>query len=124
MPAQKGWMLMHDEGYMMTIMDFPGGESEEVRKQFFDENFDGSVMGVGGRDNISVRDVEVKGTTVEVARFSQTQGGQKTTSAVVDVTGEDDIGLLLIMLSRPGSSDDFTDEEIVDFLEPIQLGTE
>lgn len=120
----KGWMLQHEDGYMMTVMDFPGAESKEVRRQFFDENFDGSVMGVGGRDDVTVQDVQVQGTTVEVARFSQTQGGQTTSSAVIDVTGEEDIGLLVIMLSRIGKSNAFTDEEIVEFLEPIRLGNE
>ena len=119
----NGWMLT-DAGTAIMIMDIGTGDSEEVRNQFFDENFDGSVFGMGGQDDKTVSTLEVQGTTVDVSQYTQTQGGTTSSIAIIDITAEEDVGLLLLMLTEPNSSDGFTDEKITSFLEPIRLGGE
>jgi len=126
--GMENYVLMDFEiGMTATIYYFDNVDSddaEEARRAFFDPEIDVGFMGMGEREDEKLGTIRIGSRDRQVMRFIQknisfgTEELQKQNagpSAAVDITAEEDPGLLLVVFMQPGGEFDIPDDDILDF---------
>ena len=124
-------------GYAVIFQYFGLGEADKARDQLFDPEFTGSVAGLGGRKDLQAGTIDIQGRELAVIRFYQFDSGDEGeagegdanpparsgVSALVDLTGPGEPGLLVVQIVRAGQvSDPIPDEYLRELLAPFHVG--
>jgi hypothetical protein len=124
--------VLHNEaqGLVAVVMHLPERDSEETRKKMFDPQHSGGLFGSGGRKEMKRSTVEVQGRELQAMRFYQyagrsggagAEGEQQGETILVDLTPPGAARPLVLQMTREGSGEPITDQEVVDFLEPFHV---
>ena len=115
-------------GYMVSVYYFDSGDAAEGREAFFNPEVEAGVMGVGERTDEELSTVLIGSRERQVMRFNQSNvefqfGGVDTSasnsgySAVVDITPEEDPGLVVVMFMAMDGQVEIPDEDLVRFFD-------
>jgi hypothetical protein len=115
-------------GYMVSVYYFDSGDAAEGREAFFNPEVKAGVMGVGERKDEELSTVLIGSRERQVMRFNQSNvefqfGGVDANannsgySAVVDITAEEDPGLLVVMFMALNGQVEIPDEDLVHFFD-------
>ncbi len=121
------WMFQDTRGFVVIIMRIEGDSADETRKQLFDADFDGSVAGMGGRNEMELTKPMVQGREITMITYYQQGGGGQVggnsgQAACVELSPADSDTLLAMMLIRTNGKDPITAEEVTDILVPFHIG--
>jgi len=117
-----------NSGYMVSVYYFDSGDAAEGREAFFNPEVKAGVMGVGERKDEELSTVLIGSRERQVMRFNQSNvdfqfGGVDANaknsgySAVVDITTEEDPGLLVVMFMSLNGQTEIPDEDLVHFFD-------
>lgn len=130
--GMENYVLMDFErGFTATIYYFDDGDSEdaeEARQAFFDPEIQIGFMGMGEREDEELSTIRIGSRDRTVMRFFQSNAGMafgneefaaasSGPSASVDITSEEDPGLLVVVFMQGGAELPLRDEEIRAFFE-------
>ena len=121
-----------NSGYMVSVYYFDSGDAEEGREAFFNPEVEAGVMGVGERKDEELSTVLIGSRERKVMRFNQSNvdfqfgGAEANTansgySAVVDITSEEDPGLLVVMFMALNGQAEIPDEDLVHFFDDFYI---
>lgn len=124
--TMKMYTFSDDRGFAVIIMDIAENQVEEVKDQVFNTDFDGSFAGMGGRKDMELSTIDVQGRSIEMMTYYQegggSQSGESGHAATIDITPENDGGMVLMMLIRAGSGEKITADEVNEVLKPLHIG--
>ena len=117
-----------NSGYMVSVYYFDSGDAAEGREAFFNPEVKAGVMGVGERTDEELSTVLIGSRERQVMRFNQSNvefqfgGADANTansgySAVVDITPEEDPGLVVVMFMAINGQEGIPDEDLVHFFD-------
>ena len=121
-----------NSGYMVSVYYFDSSDAEEGREAFFNPEVKAGVMGVGERKDEELSTVLIGSRERKVMRFNQSNvefefgdAGSTTAdsgySAVVDITPEEDPGLVAVMFMALNGQTEIPDEDLVHFFDDFYI---
>jgi hypothetical protein len=121
-----------NSGYMVSVYYFDSGDAEEGREAFFNPEVKAGVMGVGERKDEELSTVLIGSRERKVMRFNQSNvefnfgDAEANTansgySAVVDITPEEDPGLVAVMFMALNGQTEIPDEDLVHFFDDFYI---
>ncbi len=123
------WFIFQDSrGFVMFFFIAGGGDGEELRKTILNEKFNG--FGMGNRSNQEAAELSVQGRDVKGLRFVQERGSgngggeAEGASILLEVGPEGGTHVVIVQITRAGSGELVTDEEVKTLLRPFHVGPE
>lgn len=123
------WFIFRDtRGYVMFFFIAGGGDGEELRKTILSEKFTG--FGMGSRSNSESAELSLQGRDVKGLRFVQERGTSKSggdaegASILLEVGPEGGDHVVIVQITRRGSGETVTDDEVKTLLRPFHVGPE
>ena len=121
-----------NSGYMVSVYYFDSGDAEEGREAFFNPEVKAGVMGLGERKDEELSTVLIGSRERKVMRFNQSNvefdfgDAEANTansgySAVVDITSEEDPGLVAVMFMALNGQTEIPDEDLVHFFDDFYI---
>lgn len=129
------WLFSDQRGYMVMLMRLPASNGEHSRQKLLDEHANNGFLGKFGRHGQERLKLNVQGRELQALRFVQEIGGGASegnqpgtgpgATMVVDLTPEDaERPLMLQMTRQSGGDEPFSEQAVIDFLEPFHVGTQ
>lgn len=114
-------------GFALMFFVANPGDADELRRTMLEPEFGG--FGMGRRKDAAKATVRVQGRDVDGMRFVQERGsGQggdaEGPSIVLEVGPEGGAQVVIVQITRAGSNDAITDEDVRMLLEPFHVGSE
>ena len=121
------WFIFQDSrGFVMFFFIAGGGDGEELRKTLLSEKFNG--FGMGNRTQAQAAELSVQGRDVKGLRFVQERGSgngggdAEGASILLEVGPEAGTRVVIVQITRAGSSEPVSDEEVQTLLRPFHVG--
>jgi hypothetical protein len=136
---QSQFTLMDNRGFMAQFQMVAGSQGASMRQQMFDNEEPKLVGNFGVIDfkNVQKGTVNVQGRDLRIVRMEMGLGDMMKSipgvddedvdesaghAAYIDLTPEDDSGMMWLQYTRRGSGETITDGEIQTFFEPFHVG--
>ncbi len=123
------WFIFQDSrGFVMLFFIAGGGDGEELRKTLLNEKFTG--FGMGNRSDAESAELSLQGRDVKGLRFVQERGSgsgsgeAEGASILLEVGPEAGTHVVIVQITRAGSGEPVTDEEVKTLLRPFHVGPE
>ena len=120
------WYVFQDtRGFVMLFFVARGRDGEELRRTVLNPEFNG--FGMGRRTDAKPAEIVVQGREVRGQRFVQERGSgdggrAQGASVLLEIGPEDGSHVVLVQITRAGTADVVTDEDVRMLLKPFHVG--